>query len=83
MDGADEDTLQMPAPTPHRAPRAAAPRTAPPGHGPAFALGSGSQHGLAHIGVIRTMQVRGWMPGLVVGTSAGGIAGALWTLGGS
>ncbi len=62
-------------------PRTAAPRTTPTGRGLAFALGSGSRHGLVHVGVIRAMQARGWAPDLVVGTSAGAIAGALWALG--
>lgn len=62
-------------------PRAAAARPPGPASGVAFALGSGSRHGLVHVGMIRAMQVRGWMPDLVVGTSAGAIAGALWTLG--
>jgi NTE family protein len=62
-------------------PRTAAARTGPPGRGVAFALGSGSRHGLVHVGVIRAMQARGWAPDLVVGTSAGAIAGALWALG--
>ena len=63
------------------APQAPAQRTAAPGHALAFALGSGSRHGLVHVGVIRAMQARGWVPDLVVGTSAGAIAGALWALG--
>lgn len=72
---------------PAMTPGAAAPappsgaRPGPSGHGLAFALGSGSRHGLVHVGVIRAMQARGWMPDLVVGTSAGAIAGALWALG--
>jgi NTE family protein len=53
----------------------------PSGRGVAFALGSGSRHGLVHVGVIRAMQARGWTPDLIVGTSAGAIAGALWALG--
>jgi len=47
----------------------------------AVALGSGSRHGLVHVGVIRALQARGLRPDLVTGTSAGAIAGALWALG--
>ncbi len=71
---------QAPAPPPASA-GTPAPAGAPPGRGVAFALGSGSRHGLVHVGVIRAMQARGWTPDLIVGTSAGAIAGALWALG--
>jgi NTE family protein len=47
----------------------------------AVALGSGSRHGLVHVGVIRALQARGLRPDLVTGTSAGAIAGALWAAG--
>ena len=47
----------------------------------AVALGSGSRHGLVHVGVIGALQARGLVPDLIVGTSAGAIAGALWSLG--
>jgi NTE family protein len=73
----------QPAATPPSAPapRAPLPRAGQAGRGLAFALGSGSRHGLVHVGVIRAMQARGWVPDLVVGTSAGALAGALWALG--
>jgi len=41
----------------------------------AVALGSGSLHGHAHIGVIREFVRQGVKPGLVVGTSVGAIVG--------
>ncbi|MCB1772509.1 MAG: patatin-like phospholipase family protein [Gammaproteobacteria bacterium] len=47
----------------------------------AVCLGSGGRHGYAHIGVIRALQRRGFVPDLIVGTSAGSIAGALWAAG--
>jgi NTE family protein len=49
--------------------------------GLAVALGSGSRHGLVHVGVIGALQARGLVPDLIVGTSAGAIAGALWAAG--
>jgi NTE family protein len=66
--------------------RAAAPG-APGGSGPAggrgiaVALGSGSRHGMVHVGVIGALQARGVRPDLITGTSAGAIAGALWAIG--
>lgn len=45
------------------------------------ALGSGSMHGYAHVGVIRALQRRGVTPAVITGTSAGAIAGALWAYG--
>lgn len=53
----------------------------PPARGLAVALGSGARHGLVHIGVIRALQARGFVPDRIVGTSAGAIAGALWAAG--
>jgi len=49
--------------------------------GLAVALGSGSRHGLVHVGVIRALRQRGVVPDLVTGTSAGAIAGSLWAAG--
>mgnify|MGYP001201249184 CR=1 FL=1 len=46
-----------------------------------LALGSGSLHGYAHIGVLKALEARGVRPGVVTGTSAGAIAGALWAFG--
>jgi len=47
------------------------------------ALGSGSTHGLAHIGAIEEMEARGLRVDVVAGTSAGAIIGALWASGSS
>ena len=63
--------------TPTPTPTAATPRPARL----AVALGSGSRHGLVHVGVIRALDARGLRPDLVTGTSAGAIAGALWAAG--
>jgi NTE family protein len=45
------------------------------------AFGSGSQHGLAHVGVIKALSERGLQPAIVTGCSVGAIAGALWASG--
>ena len=47
----------------------------------ALALGSGSQHGHALIGVLREFERNGLKPDLVVGTSVGAMVGALWASG--
>jgi NTE family protein len=61
---------------------AAAAGTGPAGgRGIAVALGSGSRHGMVHVGVIGALQARGVRPDLITGTSAGAIAGALWAIG--
>lgn len=51
--------------------------------GPRFAvaLGSGSMHGVAHIGVLRGCEKLGLKPDLIVGTSSGAAIGALWAAG--
>jgi len=46
-----------------------------------IAFGSGSQHGLAHIGAIKALAESGVRPDVVTGTSVGAIAGALWASG--
>jgi NTE family protein len=47
------------------------------------ALGSGSSHGLAHIGAIEELEARGMRVDVVAGTSAGAVVGALWASGSS
>lgn len=47
----------------------------------AVALGSGSMHGLAHIGVVRAFEELALVPDLIVGSSAGAVVGALWAAG--
>jgi NTE family protein len=46
-----------------------------------LALGSGSVHGLAHIGVIEALEARGVDVSIVSGTSAGAVVGSLWASG--
>jgi NTE family protein len=46
-----------------------------------LALGSGSTHGLAHIGVIRELEASGVDVRVVSGTSVGALIGALWASG--
>jgi len=46
-----------------------------------LALGSGSMHGLAHIGVIQELEARGVDVKVVAGTSVGALFGALWASG--
>ncbi|MEZ5739445.1 MAG: patatin-like phospholipase family protein [Burkholderiaceae bacterium] len=47
----------------------------------ALALGTGSIHGIVHIGVLRACERHGFRPDLVVGTSAGAVVGAIWAAG--
>lgn len=46
-----------------------------------LALGSGSLHGLAHVGVLEAIEEAGLPVRVVAGTSAGALAGALWASG--
>jgi NTE family protein len=46
-----------------------------------LALGSGSMHGYAHIGVLRELEARGLPVHVVAGTSVGALVGALWASG--
>jgi NTE family protein len=46
-----------------------------------LALGSGSMHGLAHIGVIEELEARGLDVDVVAGTSVGALIGGLWASG--
>lgn len=60
----------------------AAPVVAPPPPPKiALALGGGAARGFAHIGVIKVLEGHGLKPDIVVGTSAGSVAGALYTSG--
>jgi NTE family protein len=47
----------------------------------ALVLSGGLARGLAHIGVLRALEEQGLRPDLVVGTSIGGLVGALWASG--
>lgn len=44
----------------------------------AVALGSGSSHGLAHVGVVRACEQLSLVPDLIVGSSVGAAVGVLW-----
>jgi NTE family protein len=46
-----------------------------------LALGSGSLHGLAHIGVLQAIEESGLPVHVVAGTSAGALVGSLWASG--
>jgi NTE family protein len=52
-----------------------------PGMRIGLALGSGSIHGLAHIGVIQALEERGVNVRVVSGTSVGALVGSLWASG--
>lgn len=47
----------------------------------ALALGGGAARGFAHVGVIKALEAQGIQPGIVVGTSAGAVVGALYAAG--
>lgn len=47
----------------------------------ALVLGGGGMKGLAHIGAMRALEERGWVPEVVVGTSIGALLGAAWANG--
>jgi NTE family protein len=53
----------------------------PPGRTVALALGSGSFHGLAHIGVIEALEAAKVDVHIVTGTSVGALVGSLWASG--
>jgi NTE family protein len=53
----------------------------PPVPGLGIALGSGSMHGIAHIGVLEELEARGLPVRVVTGTSVGALVGALWASG--
>ncbi len=65
------------------APTLPAPPTAIPPKPPkiALVLGGGAIRGFSHIGVIKVLQAEGIVPDMVVGTSAGSVAGALFAAG--
>jgi NTE family protein len=46
-----------------------------------IALGSGSMHGYAHVGVLEEIEARGLPVEIVTGTSVGALVGALWASG--
>ncbi|NKF21524.1 patatin-like phospholipase family protein [Solimonas marina] len=64
-----------PEPTP------APPAPPPPPPKVALVLGGGGARGFAHIGVLKMLAAQGLKPDLIVGTSAGSVAGALYAAG--
>lgn len=46
-----------------------------------LALGGGAARGFAHIGIIRTLIAKGFVPDVIAGTSIGAVAGALYASG--
>jgi NTE family protein len=46
-----------------------------------LALGGGAARGFAHIGVIRTLIAKGFVPDVIAGTSIGAVAGGLYATG--
>jgi NTE family protein len=47
----------------------------------ALVLGGGGMKGLAHVGALRALEERGWLPEVIVGTSIGALLGAAWANG--
>ncbi|MFN0162883.1 MAG: patatin-like phospholipase family protein [Burkholderiales bacterium] len=70
-----------PAPTVAYPPQAAELTGPLAGRGLALVLSGGAARGYAHIGVIKVLEEAGIRPDLIVGTSAGSIAGALYASG--
>jgi NTE family protein len=64
-------------------PPAGATEPAAPAPRPAIglALGGGAARGFAHIGIIRTLIAKGFVPDVIAGTSIGAVAGALYASG--
>ena len=44
----------------------------------ALVLGGGGTKGLAHVGVLRALEERGWIPDVVIGNSVGALVAAAW-----
>ncbi len=51
-----------------------------PGWRFALVLGGGGTKGLAHVGVLRALEERGWVPDVIVGNSIGALIGAAWAV---
>ncbi len=47
----------------------------------ALVLGGGGMKGLAHVGALRALEERGWVPEVLLGTSMGALLGAAWANG--
>jgi len=46
----------------------------------ALVLGGGGTKGLAHVGALRALEERGWIPDVVIGNSIGALIGAAWAV---
>ena len=46
----------------------------------ALVLGGGGTKGLAHVGVLRALEERGWIPDVVIGNSIGALVAAAWAV---
>ncbi|MGH8443903.1 MAG: patatin-like phospholipase family protein [Solimonas sp.] len=69
-------------PAPQPPPEAPPPAPAPlPPPKVALVLGGGGARGFAHVGVLKMLDTQGLKPDLIVGTSAGSVAGALYAAG--
>lgn len=64
--------------TPHERTEQAA--VSGPGWRFALVLGGGGTKGLAHVGVLRALEERGWVPDVIVGNSIGALIGAAWAV---
>jgi NTE family protein len=73
-------TAACAGPAPQPAPVTPEP-AAPPPLKVALVLGGGGARGFAHVGVLKMLDAQGLKPDLIVGTSAGSVAGALYAAG--
>ena len=67
--------------TPPPVPVVETPPPLPPPPKVALVLGGGGARGFAHVGVLKMLDAQGLKPDLIVGTSAGSVAGALYAAG--
>lgn len=74
-------TLCAACAAPPPAPVVVTPPPLPPPPKVALVLGGGGARGFAHIGVLKLLDTQGLKPDLIVGTSAGSVAGALYAAG--
>ena len=70
-----------PAPQPVAPEPVPEPLPTPPPVKLALVLGGGGARGFAHVGVLKMLDAQGLKPDLIVGTSAGSVAGALYASG--
>ncbi|HET8881745.1 MAG TPA: patatin-like phospholipase family protein, partial [Solimonas sp.] len=74
-------TLCAACATPPPVPVVETPPPLPPPPKVALVLGGGGARGFAHVGVLKLLDTQGLKPDLIVGTSAGSVAGALYAAG--